>query len=281
MGKFDGWAIISDIDHTLLPHGMMQVSEANKEAISYWRSEGGIFTFATGRYLGGALNICRDMEVTLPFIYNNGSAIYLPDTQSFASVLTLGNGIFSVLNDVRTHFPHCGVAGYNEETMFLIQKNDILDAHFERQKLAPSFMKNEEDLRTFCKVLITTNAERMNELKLFLSDKPYANQYHFSQSTPEFFEITPQGATKGSQLTNLCALLHQQMSQIITVGDNENDISLLEASSFSFAVANATPAAKKAARFVTTSRGDTESALPEIIETAKIFIGKEKDNGKI
>ena len=280
MGRFDDWAIISDIDNTLVVHGIMTVSDANKEAIDYWRSEGGIFTFATGRYLGGALKLCQDLNVTLPFIYNNGSAIYLPESQQFTSVLHLGEGILSILPKIKSAFPFCGIAGYNEETMFLIQEDDLLRRHFKRQNLAPKFLENEALLPSFCKVLITIESEKMSDLKQFMSSIHNVS-YQFSQSTPDFFEITPFGATKGAQLSNLCQLLNVSPEKVITVGDNENDISFLKASKNSFAVANATKEALCAAQHITNARGDTESAFPEIIKKLESIIGKESNHGQI
>lgn len=280
MGYFDGWAIITDIDNTLAAHGIMTVSDANKDAINHWRAEGGVFTFATGRYLGGALNICRDLDVTLPFIYNNGSAIYLPDSKQYVSVLHLNQEIFPLLEKIKSAFPFCGIAGYNEETMFLIQEDDLLRKHFKRQNLAPQFLKVESLLSSFCKVLITIDSARMSELKQFVSSLSNTS-YQFSQSTPDFFEITPLGATKGAQLPNLCQLLNIAPQKVITIGDNENDISLLKASQNSFAVANATKEALLAARYVTKSRGDTESAFPEIIEKLNDIVRKENSHGQI
>ena len=119
----------------------------------------------------------------------------------------------------------------------------------------------------------------MQSLKKFVSAHASAKCYQHSQSTASFYEITPHGATKGNQLSAICKELNQPVSKLITIGDNENDISLLKASPYSFAVANATDEAKSAARFITCSRGDTESAFPEIIDTMEQIIKKGDYNG--
>ena len=48
MGKFDNIFIVSDIDHTFLADDR-SVPQINIEALKYFKSEGGQFTFATGR----------------------------------------------------------------------------------------------------------------------------------------------------------------------------------------------------------------------------------------
>ena len=53
MGKFDGILLCTDLDDTLLTTDK-RISDENKQAIEYFMSEGGLFTFATGRVVDGA-----------------------------------------------------------------------------------------------------------------------------------------------------------------------------------------------------------------------------------
>ena len=46
MGKFDGILLCTDLDDTLLTTDK-RVSDENSKAIEYFKSEGGLFTFAT------------------------------------------------------------------------------------------------------------------------------------------------------------------------------------------------------------------------------------------
>ena len=47
MGKFDGYLICSDFDGTIYADG--KISQENIDAIEYFQSKGGYFTFASGR----------------------------------------------------------------------------------------------------------------------------------------------------------------------------------------------------------------------------------------
>lgn len=272
MGIFDGWTIVSDIDGTLLANGAMQVSEANKRAIEYWRKEGGIFTLATGRYLGSTLPISKDLDLPVPFIYNNGASIYDPLENDFPALITLGDGILPVISDLLSQFPNCGIAGYSKDSFCLIRENPSMRRHLIRQGITPNRPDNLESSALFCKILITVEAAEIEMLKAALQTKAYFSKFHFAQSTPEFYEITSIGATKGTLLPALCALLDRVPAHLITIGDNENDISLLQSAPFSFAVHNATRPAKDAARFVTSKRGDIEPAITEVITTMERII---------
>ena len=57
-------------------------------------------------------------------------------------------------------------------------------------------------------------------------------------------ELNPKGCTKGTGVLRLCELLGIKRENVYCVGDNENDISMLEVSALPFAPANAIPGVK-------------------------------------
>ena len=52
--KFKGILLCTDLDETLLTTGDKRLTDENRRAIEYFMSEGGYFTFATGRVPMGA-----------------------------------------------------------------------------------------------------------------------------------------------------------------------------------------------------------------------------------
>lgn len=65
------------------------------------------------------------------------------------------------------------------------------------------------------------------------------------------FEINPAGADKGAALTRLAAHLGIPMSQVMAIGDNDNDVPMLRAAGVSVAMGNATDSARSAADYLT------------------------------
>ncbi len=276
MGLLSGWTIVSDIDGTLLQNGTMCPTNESKEAIKNWRDAGGVFVLASGRYLESTLKVYRELDLDTPVIYNNGACVYLPKKNEFLSLKELGPAIEPLITDILDTIPYCGVAGYSKDAIYSLRENPSLLRHYERQKITP--------LRTdtyahFCKILLAVESDKMTALKEALAQKPYFNQFQFAQSTPEFYEITDIGVTKACQLGLLCSLFNCSKEKLITVGDNENDITLLKYGGVSFAVANATDGAKKAAQFVTATRGDSGSAIAEVIGHMTNQIKRRKENG--
>jgi len=76
--------------------------------------------------------------------------------------------------------------------------------------------------------------------------------------------VLPTGANKGVGLTAALDELGAAPHQVVAVGDAENDHSLLKLSGFGAAVANALPALKEAADYVT--RGRASEGVIELIE---------------
>lgn len=76
------------------------------------------------------------------------------------------------------------------------------------------------------------------------------------RSSVHFLEWNKKGASKGRALTKLCAEWGIPMESVMTFGNSQNDVSMLALSPWSFAVANAAPEAKAAARYETASNND-------------------------
>lgn len=72
-----------------------------------------------------------------------------------------------------------------------------------------------------------------------------------TQSSERNIEIMPRGVDKGLGVRDLAALLGVPLSQVMTLGDQENDIPMIQAVGYGVAMGNACPTVKAAARFVT------------------------------
>lgn len=77
MGKFDGTLFCTDLDGTLL-NSKKDISRENREAIEYFKSEGGLFTFVTGRMPYTSMEMYEMVRPNAPFGCINGGGIYDP-----------------------------------------------------------------------------------------------------------------------------------------------------------------------------------------------------------
>ena len=75
MKKFENLLFCTDLDGTLL-NDEKQISKENLDAIEYFKSKGGKFTFITGRPPIIATDIYKNVKPNVPFGCFNGGGLY-------------------------------------------------------------------------------------------------------------------------------------------------------------------------------------------------------------
>ena len=85
-----------------------------------------------------------------------------------------------------------------------------------------------------------------------------------TQSAPMNIEVMPQDVDKGRGVSDLARMLGIPLSQVMTLGDEENDIPMLKIAGFGVAMGNASQAAKAAAKYITAT--NDEDGLAAAIE---------------
>ncbi|AEV95725.1 Cof-type HAD-IIB family hydrolase [Pediococcus claussenii] len=92
----------------------------------------------------------------------------------------------------------------------------------------------------------------------------FANQYYQIRSTPNFFEILNKNANKGNALQDLRRYLHLDLSEVMSIGDERNDLTMFENSGTSVAMGNSSDFIKKHTDLVTTD--NDHDGVAEAIE---------------
>ena len=73
------------------------------------------------------------------------------------------------------------------------------------------------------------------------------------KSAPYFLEILDKRVTKGTGVKSLADALGIKAEEVMAIGDQENDIAMIEYAGVGVAMDNAIPAVKEAANFITKS----------------------------
>ena len=82
MNKFKGILFCTDLDGTLY-RADKTVSKENLQAIEYFKSEGGLFTFITGRMPVIATEVYEKIHPNAPYGCGNGSCIFDGEKNKF------------------------------------------------------------------------------------------------------------------------------------------------------------------------------------------------------
>jgi Cof subfamily protein (haloacid dehalogenase superfamily) len=263
MGKFSGTLLVSDIDGTLL-RGDHTIGLATIEAIVHFQAEGGRFTLATGRMPSSLGQFLDRIQLNAPAICYNGAAIYDYHSGQTMWQRNLATGAGEVVDHVERHFPNTGIEVYQGSGIHFCKINDQIREHVKIE----GFTITESDWRQipepWTKALFVQPAADTEILKSQLLASRFALKYQFVRSSSEYFELLPQGASKGQALLELCRLIGQDIRHTIAVGDNDNDVEMLKTAGLGVAVDNASPSVKDQADHITVHH--EEDAIHRIIQ---------------
>jgi len=268
--KFDGILICTDLDETLLCNDK-SVSSENIKAIEYFKSQGGSFTFITGRIPRAVTETIARVKPNAPIGCLNGASIYDFENDKNIYELEIDRSVSKLLEYVDKEFPSVGIEIVTHSYCYFCKKNHRTEEHRIIEK-APDLCSDFYSAPgKWAKILLIDEKEQIDKMIKPLLAHKKAKNFDFVRSTDYYYEILPPGASKGNLLLKIAEILGIEKSKTIAVGDNENDVSMLKAAGVGFAVSNAVDVAKKSADYITVS--NEEHAIARIIE--------QLDNGSV
>lgn len=269
---------VSDLDGTLL-NNQHEVSEENVKAIENFKSDGGLFTFATGRMEETTLPYVDKLNINIPLISYNGARVYCPITKKviFEERMSVPEDIWRLILKVKQPM---GIFIYKDNQPFVLKRNEIVE-EFEKKEGITCEDGSLDDFNEvpISKILIIMKAlsdsEKVPALQV-LDDEIKISEFSCETvfSEVNYLEILPKGTSKGKGLARLINYLGNKEIHTIAIGDNLNDIPLLTTANTGIAVRNAQSKLKEIADLVLDQSND-EHAIAYVIENV---IDKEKLN---
>lgn len=230
------------MDGTLL-NEEKQVSPANREAIYAALEAGVTVIFSTGRGVQSALPYAEELKLQTPIVSVNGSEIWKAPHDLLKRTLLdldLVRRMYDLAIEHDTWYWAYSVEGmYNRDNWAEdITKPEWLKFGF--------YTENKESLE-----IIRGELARWGELEI-------------TNSHPDNLELNPKGISKASGIEEVCKLLGIEMSQVIAMGDSENDIAMIRAAGLGVAMGNAQDGVKRIADLVTVT--NDEDGVAKIIQ---------------
>lgn len=249
-GKFSDILLCSDIDDTLM-NSRKEITETVRTAITYFQREGGHFTLATGRAVSGSA-ICLDsVTPDVPVICHNGATLYDVQAAKYIKTCPLDAGVLPVVEDVAALFPATCMEIYTESDIIFHSINDLVLEHIHNERM-PDIRQDFHDITVpWIKVVFVQKPEETAALRTYLEKSGLEGRYHLVQSTPFYYEILPRHVNKGAMLLTLAESLGIPRERVVAVGDNENDLEMIEEAGTGVAMGNAISLLKRRAQIVT------------------------------
>lgn len=261
--------LFTDLDGTLL-NDKREVPQNNQNAIKKAIANGHHIAIATGRPLPSAIKLIEDLGLTLPgcmAITYNGGLIYDCHAKKVVAKKTLPLSNLRKLLDY-AYSSHLHSHTYSNDEIISERETSELKQYSHNIKIPYRIVSDvtidlaEEPVKAI--VIDYHNRKRLEE---FLeSIRPWAEQ-HFSCgfSSPSLLEFGPPHTSKGTAITYLCDYLGIPIENSIAAGDEENDITMLQAAHIGVAMANASSSIKKYANYIT-KRDNNHDGIAEVIQ---------------
>jgi Cof subfamily protein (haloacid dehalogenase superfamily) len=270
--------IASDMDGTLL-NEEMQISSANADAIKQAQAAGVHFAVATGREYREAKPLLEAFGLSVPLITLNGAAIFDVDGKPLDMVpITKPSAILIMhqLEKAGLYYEITTNEGVvsNSRTRRIQTVSRLLetvnpDTPFKLAVAMSSARVELMNIRYVDNYQVLIDDPKIQVLKFVAFGEngqkglqPVRDALHakvdvaISSSFENNIEINSPRAQKGIAVQHFADELNIPMSQVMTIGDNMNDASMLKVAGVSYAMGNAIPEIKQLANHLTVTNNE-------------------------
>jgi hypothetical protein len=266
--------LCSDVDGTLL-NSQGKISEANRAAVHAAIRAGKKIVLASGRTWHSLKLYEETLGIHTPGQFGigfNGGAVYelLPGggTKLLYNDLmpaAAAQEIFAAMSPRVARYDGMHMLAYNNEGYLIAEESIVATKLYDEMiklgaRTTPSYAQLPGDMY---KIILHGKNEDLLEIATFTSAH-FAGKCQTMFSASSLLELIPMGVDKGRGVAFLAQYLGIPMEEVITMGDEANDIAMLQRAGLGVAVANAVPDAVAAAALHLPA-SNNDSALAVVI----------------
>ncbi len=238
MGKFDGVLFVSDYDDTLY-NSALKVSKEDRDAIQYFIDRGGRFSIATGRaHRTFTPQIEKEnLKFNAPIILSNGAEIYDYSREIYIIRTQLNERTPGRMIKLCKMFPELAFEAYYDDDIYVYNPNKVTMRHLNRVAVPYKLCPIQEMPSPWSKVIMEQSEGVLKQVQKYFYQN-WGNEYDVIFSNSCLLELTDKGGNKGTMVERLAKELSILQDHIYCIGDNQNDIPMLERSMIPFAPEN-------------------------------------------
>ena len=274
----DNFLILSDLDSTLLT----TKKKIPYSTIRYIRSlirKGHIFVIATGRPLQGTLKYFRTLKIHCPIICDNGANIYIPEAKGFTHIANHMNQ--TDIKDLFSRIDPFLFSGFSGSDNYL---------YLENKKYIPWWIVHEDKQVKITRIegkLKDTIAEDVHIAFFQVTKEGYEITTKTIKEYPDFiygywgeengvctFVLSHKNARKGTAMDFLIKKYQINPINTIAIGDEDNDISMIQKAHYGIAIKNCSSGVAEVANDITKFDNDHQGVknfLKDFFKNKKIL----------
>ena len=252
--------ILLDLDGTLLTHDK-QLSPGNRAALERAAAMGIWIVPSTGRFYQGMPAVVRELPFVRYAVTINGAQVYDGKEDAVLHRAEIAPAAAERVFDRLDALPviyDCFLDGWGYMDARHYAQIDRFIADPRVNRMVKDLRRPVEDFRAF----IRRENRPLQKIQMFFRDLDRRREalevlprdlpdMAVTSSIPNNIEINDSAATKGEGLRFLCRRLGVDIRDTMAFGDGSNDMSMIQAAGIGVAMANADPALRAAADYVT------------------------------
>ncbi len=252
--------LVLDIDGTI-NGSSNRVNASVKQAVKSAQNQGVKIAIATGRMYKSALRYHLEIGADCPLISYQGAFIKDPQTQKIVGHWPVENSLALSLIENFAKFDfsdNLSVHLYMDDCLYMQKISAESAIYAERSGVEPipvgdlgDFLRANVHNPPTKVLALTDNSTHINQMFDALSQVYTEQQLYLTKSQATFFEATNPVANKGTAVKYLAEqILKLDRSEVMTIGDNFNDVEMIEYAGIGVAMGNAPLGLQKLADWV-------------------------------
>ena len=258
--------IASDMDGTLV-NDRSELTERTKKAILKATDAGVLFVAATGRPFGNVQEFNSILDKDMPFIVFNGAEGYMGKSGKLLFEHFLD---FELAKEVFDIGQRLGISQivWTGPVLWANRRDDATSAYEAvcnglKMKITEDLAAIKDEVPGISKVLWIDDPKVVKS-ELIKMKAHFGDKLKCVSSMAHFLEFVSIKAGKGTALTEIGKIFNIDKSEMIAIGDANNDLCMIEYAGLGVAVANASDEIKARSDYVTKS--NNEDGVAEVIE---------------
>jgi len=246
--------IALDVDGTIMDRNF-NISGQVKSTIKKALDKGIYVLIATGRMYSSTVPVAKHLGLKTPLIVYQGSLIqefYQSNKVLLHHTLSYDLSL-QVIKDLRAYGVQ--INAYINDKLYAEKISPILDEYASKRNADMVKIDNFESIDKFepTKILgMDYDTNLIDKVRNELKEK-YKNTINITKSTPNFCEFVNNKCSKANSVLFLAEKWRIEQSQIMAIGDQENDSEMLKIAAIGVAMGNGDKELQKTADYVTAS----------------------------
>ncbi|RZI49625.1 HAD family hydrolase [Lactococcus kimchii] len=243
--------IFSDLDGTLL-NTEGKISEQSQKIIKNCQIP---FTLVSARTPQAMEEFIEQLDLTSPQIAFNGGLIF-DKTHTIAENTLARSTVKHLVQIIKKNYPKLSLSFYTRENWYVEQLDEPIKEEMRFTPQQPKIVNFTKQLekksatKIFKILLIFPDEEQLEQTKLTL-EALHLPDIIIQKTWESYLEITSKKAQKAFAIKTIAKINHLKKEELAAFGDNENDLSMLQAVGCPIAMENASNKIKKLAKLIT------------------------------